>query len=297
MSNLNFTIKKHFTFITDEHQRNNYLDFAKKTILDKNTDVLIYPFNSTEWFNYVIPYLFRQENKKVVHSWIKHTILKNNFENRSYTFEGDVWGNLWTTWPQEKSIWFGLSKIYKFMKDPPQDFIVPISLGAYKKPTVTPQGYKIDEWTYPYHPGTFKMRCLSFMPRNLHFNIMITRNENTNHLQKLFNERGYTYHSFTNTSNDKLQKLLNLDRMQIPYWLYSDPIGFQILESDEELAHRSRVTPDWHIEFRDHCFYINGFQITETYMDDTRRMYRFVGQRDYLNTNCPIQKNNCPFNK
>ena len=65
MSNPNFTIKKRFNFNRDEHQRNNYLDFAKQTILDKNTDVLIYPFNSSEWFNYVVPYLFRQENKSL----------------------------------------------------------------------------------------------------------------------------------------------------------------------------------------------------------------------------------------
>ena len=85
MSNPNFTIKKRFNFNRDEHQRNNYLDFAKQTILDKNTDVLIYPFNSSEWFNYVVPYLFRQENKRVTHSWIKHTILKNNFRHNNNT--------------------------------------------------------------------------------------------------------------------------------------------------------------------------------------------------------------------
>jgi hypothetical protein len=295
MSTTNFTIKKRFNLQRDEHQRNNYLNFAKQTILDKNTDVLIYPFNSSEWFNYVAPYLFRQENKKITHSWIKHTILKNNFENRSYTFSGDVVGKLWGEYNLEQSLWFGLSKIYKFMIDPPKDFIVPISMGAIVKNELTPQGHLMDIWYYPYHPGSTKMKCLSFMPRNLNFNIMITRNENTRHLQKLFDERGYTYHSFMNTSNEKLQKLLNLDRMQIPYWLYTDEIGFQMMESDEEIA--SQDPPDWHVEFRDHCFYVNGFQITENYMDGNNRMYKFVGQHDYLNASCPIQKYQCPFNK
>ena len=295
MSNLNFTIKKRFNLQRDEHQRNNYIDFAKQTIHDKNTDVLIYPFNSTEWFNYVVPYLFKQGNEKFVHSWIKHTILERNFDNRSYSYSGDQVNKLWQTYSLEKSLFFGLSKIYKFMQNPPQDFIVPISIGATVQKVVTPQGYEIDEWYYPYHPGATKMKCLSFMPRNLNFNIMITRSKNTYHLQKLFEQRGYTHYSFMNTSNLALQRLLNLDRMQIPYWLYTDEIGFQMMESDEEIA--SQDPPDWHVEFRDHCFYVNGFQITENYMDGDNRIYKFVGQHDYLNASCPIHLQRCPHNK
>jgi len=295
MSNQNFEIKRRFDFQRDGFTRDLFLDKTREHILNKNTDVNIYPVNAYIWFHDILPHVFNYTVETFSHTWIKQTILQRNFEDRSYTYKGSQVNKLWQTYSQDKNLFFMFTKIYKFMQNIPREFIVPISLGAVPTEIRKPSGDTMPGWDYRFHPGGTKLRCLSFMPSNLNFNIMITHSPNTHHLQNYFKEKSIEYYSFVNSSNNELKRLLNLDKFyDNAYILYNQEVGFQIMESDEEAD--SELGLEWHVELRNKCVYVNNYKIINWNKFD--QMFEFVNERKNLNdTRCPRDNIHCPLHK